>query len=1069
MKSRLTVFVSPLNLLLLLFLIDPVFGAASRHVEDFLDRSTMDPANSTACWDTVAGEIRLPAFSCSPAGSCLAIADARRVAVDGDFAYVTDNDFGLRVVDIRDPENPELSGSCTTPDQTFAVAVAGDYAYVACRYSGLQVIDISDPYNPFIAGSCVTPDWAFGIAVAGDHAYVADGWGGGLQVIDVSDPTAPVIVGSLDTPTCAWYVAVEGDHAFIAEEQSGLMVVDVSDPSDPVFAGSLETTDFIYHVAVAGDVAYLAADYGGVLAVDITDRTNPVLLGTCDTPDRVRSVTIAGDHLYATDGDTGLLRIETGDPSHMFIADTCETPVWANDVAVAGEYAFVADVQGGLQVIKVAEAVLPPRLAGSAASPGNNTRTVDVVGDYAFVADYNAGLLVYDISMPTAPVLAGSSGVPGYALDVAVAGDFAFVANNSHRLDVFDVSDPAHPGLAGYCNCGSYPAAVTISGDQAFVGDAGGAFYVVDISEPRFPMVVDGLGFGGIQDVWVEGSLAYLVDSNGALRVVDVHDPANIIYLGGVGVPGNPMGLAVAGDHVFVGTHGSGLQVVDVSDPVHPVLVGSCSTPGVYCRKVSIAGNHAFIGGHENGGLLVVDISTPASPVLLGSYNTPGAALGVAIAGDHAFVADYTGGLQVLEVFNRRFEIRDFQAQSVVLGRIDAPIQQVRLVTTQYGSVSWNLGFEEGTGWHSFSPGAGWQAVPTPGPDLKWRSILNYQATMPMINPTCSALTLDWTYEFPVIDSIADIPGDQGGCARISWTRSSHDMLGADPFITEYAVFRRIDASLVIDGVENPDRVHLTAYPGGDWDFVTTVPADVEDRYSTVVPTLADSSIVVGLVESVFFVRARTAVPGVYYDAPPDSGYSVDNLAPNVPEEFLVAYGTGGPHLSWEESPDVDFRYFRIYRGSTEDFEPAPDNLIHQTVAVQWRDLNGSWADHYKVSAVDFAGNESGAAAPDQVTGAPGAETPAGFALLQNTPNPFNPLTSIPFEVPDGGGRIRLEIFDLVGRLVVTLVDAALPSGPHAVEWTGRDAAGRRLGSGVYLYRLTAPGFMETREMLLVR
>jgi hypothetical protein len=90
------------------------------------------------------------------------------------------------------------------------------------------------------------------------------------------------------------------------------------------------------------------------------------------------------------------------------------------------------------------------------------------------------------------------------------------------------------------------------------------------------------------------------------------------------------------------------------------------------------------------------------------------------------------------------------------------------------------------------------------------------------------------------------------------------------------------------------------------------------------------------------------------------------------------------------------------------------------------------------------------------------------FALHANAPNPFNPETTIGFELASSTG-VRLEVFDLLGQKVRTLVSQTLPSGSHRALWDGRNDAGIQVGSGVYVYRLEAGAFAQTRRMLLVK
>jgi hypothetical protein len=96
--------------------------------------------------------------------------------------------------------------------------------------------------------------------------------------------------------------------------------------------------------------------------------------------------------------------------------------------------------------------------------------------------------------------------------------------------------------------------------------------------------------------------------------------------------------------------------------------------------------------------------------------------------------------------------------------------------------------------------------------------------------------------------------------------------------------------------------------------------------------------------------------------------------------------------------------------------------------------------------------------------GAPALRT----ALLQNTPNPFNPSTRIDFTLAQPGPAL-IQVFDLKGSVVATLLDGIRRAGLHSVEWRGLDDQGRRLNSGVYFYRLVAPGYTSVKKMIMIK
>ncbi|MFH1891549.1 MAG: LamG-like jellyroll fold domain-containing protein [Candidatus Zixiibacteriota bacterium] len=93
---------------------------------------------------------------------------------------------------------------------------------------------------------------------------------------------------------------------------------------------------------------------------------------------------------------------------------------------------------------------------------------------------------------------------------------------------------------------------------------------------------------------------------------------------------------------------------------------------------------------------------------------------------------------------------------------------------------------------------------------------------------------------------------------------------------------------------------------------------------------------------------------------------------------------------------------------------------------------------------------------------------PRDFALYQNSPNPFNPATEIAYGLPFAT-RVRLEVYNLLGQKVTTLVDGYRPAGKHAIIWNGTDSSGDAVASGVYFYKLATDRFTDTRKMLLLK
>ena len=93
---------------------------------------------------------------------------------------------------------------------------------------------------------------------------------------------------------------------------------------------------------------------------------------------------------------------------------------------------------------------------------------------------------------------------------------------------------------------------------------------------------------------------------------------------------------------------------------------------------------------------------------------------------------------------------------------------------------------------------------------------------------------------------------------------------------------------------------------------------------------------------------------------------------------------------------------------------------------------------------------------------------PSEYGLLQNIPNPFNPETTIAYQVRESG-KVQLVIYTSIGQEVRTLVDEVKEGGQYTARWDGRDTFGRQVASGVYFYRMRADGFSDTKRMMLLK
>ena len=203
------------------------------------------------------------------------------------------------------------------------------------------------------------------------------------------------------------------------------------------------------------------------------------------------------------------------------------------------------------------------------------------------------------------------------------------------------------------------------------------------------------------------------------------------------------------------------------------------------------------------------------------------------------------------------------------------------------------------------------------------------------------------------------------------------------------------------------------------------------------------------------------AAEGVSYEPPgtvthtesngPDAGYSLEVL---IHTDYF-GYAEGDTVKISMVVWDMDY-------ASSDAFDPDISDYAPNWWGTQWVDKN--FEKYYLYRDLVLS--------PDYTVGVEDRST-AGvvtdYRLGQNYPNPFNPSTRIAFELPEQT-RVTVEVYDVLGKKVATLVNAKnYSAGRHTVVWNGRDDQGHLMTSGVYFYRITTPGFSQTKKMVLMK
>jgi hypothetical protein len=254
--------------------------------------------------------------------------------------------------------------------------------------------------------------------------------------------------------------------------------------------------------------------------------------------------------------------------------------------------------------------------------------------------------------------------------------------------------------------------------------------------------------------------------------------------------------------------------------------------------------------------------------------------------------------------------------------------------------------------------------------------------------------------------------------------------------------------------------VFLTRDEGDRWEFLGQVSSDVGSLQWTVPDSYYECTCRILVIAD----RDGSAV-GMGMSQVPfriGCGYIATALQ-NV--NLTVEDGTAV--ICWGTSQEDGLAGFRVMRSRSKDGDyTAVGGVIAPRGAgasYEFRDtgIRANEETWYRITAAESDGTES-------VLWTESVTYRLTFSLEQNHPNPFNPTTTIGFSLPEAT-QVELDIYDVSGRRVRTLVDGRREAKRYAVEWDGRDDGGTRVASGIYFYRIVAGRHVETKKMVLLK
>jgi len=220
------------------------------------------------------------------------------IYVEDGVAYIA-GETGLTITDVSDPEHPEILGSFYDGGVNRNVRILGSYAYVTDYEDGLEIVDISYPSNPVMIG-CHDLDDIRGVEVVGDIAYVTAPRIG-LRVLNISNPAEPKIIQSVPGTGSAESICVYDDRIYLGCSGQGVRIVSITYPLNPRVTG-----DFSVNIREASGVY---GDEDSLFVVDQTRGGDVILLDVSDleAPQELARYTNLNAHDVFYDGNFGYI------------------------------------------------------------------------------------------------------------------------------------------------------------------------------------------------------------------------------------------------------------------------------------------------------------------------------------------------------------------------------------------------------------------------------------------------------------------------------------------------------------------------------------------------------------------------------------------------------------------------------------------------------------------------------------------------------------------------------------------------------------------------------------------
>jgi hypothetical protein len=689
---------------------------------------------------------------------------------------------------------------------------------------------------------------------------------------------------------------------------------------------------------------------------------------------------------------------------------------WNVAIAVSGTFAVVAAEVFDAIVLDITE----PEHLPTAATFGCRARNIVLTSGHAYLLTTDRTIQAYDMAEPATPALTSEFDAGLILLEACVVGSFLYALGSPpgselpSRLLIFDVSDPGQLEQVGEIELPSRGRDFSIADGRLYFLGIDNLLTTYDLSDPLQPEFVNAAAMDThVTRLAVVGRHAFL--GGNELLIVDLQLPGGPAIVGRVATDSSINGIVVCGDIAYLAVWSKGLTMVDNGDPAAPTVIAATNLGG-NLRDIALAGDVAYVVGH---GVSAIDVSHPHAPPIVDALPLQARATNIVVRDDLAYLTDQGSTLSVIDLSD--------PTQLFVLGGVTAQNFPSDL------ALSGGVAVVAGSGVELFD-------VSDPTAPAFVGDLAGYHRSSARI-----AIVDDIVYQVMFYQGTGF---------------TSHELLVIDIGDPAFpVVLTTLDLP---DGTKTITTHESVAYIGGAAGEVHLYDISVPAQ-----PQLIESWTIPGAFDQV-------AGSGSLFVSGHESGLDIYDLT----DPLYPQHVSGLPSLRLIRGVALHGSF--VYVGELLDgltiidiADPASPFIAGRANVPFNTDDVALFGDLILVAGTEGVQvllpqcQDTVAIEPND--GDPHDDSPpAASASLVAYPNPFNPMTTISFTNPHDG-RVRLEIIDLRGRLVGTLVDGFARAGRHEIAWNGRSDLGESVASGVYLARLATANRVFHERMTLLR